>query len=492
MKTTHRIHKKTIASLVLSLLIFAFAGVIAVSNKIDVEKLQMEGIIYENAFRIKEVVSKQLYQTKALAALVIQGDGVVSDFRRVASVISSDIPALANFLLAPGGVVTDVYPRDGNQAVLGLDFFNELDHPGNKEAVLARDTGELVMAGPFMLRQGIIGLTGRYPVYIECETDELRFWGLVSVSLKFPEALDETGLSLLEHQGFSYELWRINPDSNERQTIAGSERSNTNTYIELPVTVFNAEWYLRIYPIRSWYEHAESWLLIFAGLCISVLIAVLVQSNIVLKQTKHELESLTGTLRTSVLLSQIKPHFLHNALSTIAQLCEENPPKAKESIIDFSQYLRRNMRSLEHDGLIDFKEEMNHVESYLNLEKAIYGKALSVVYKIEADDFSLPPLTVQPIVENAVRHGIGAKENGGTVMVSTAETAAEYVITISDDGAGFDSEQAAGKRARGNIGIDNVRRRLSQQCGGTLTVAAEPGKGTTVIMKIPKEGCTQS
>jgi hypothetical protein len=480
-----RICKRAFLSFFLSLLIFAFTGVIAVHNKINVEKLQMEGLIHENIFRIKEVVSEQLYQTKALAALVIQGDGVVNNFQKVASVIAQGMPALANFLLAPDGIVTDVYPVEGNQAVIGLDFFNEINHAGNKEAVLARDIGELVMAGPFMLRQGIMGLTGRYPVYIE--TEEIsKFWGLVSVSLKFPDALDNTGLSMLEYQGFSYELWRINPDTHERQTIAGASNDSITNYIELPVTIFNAEWYLRIFPIRSWYQHPESWLLIFAGLCISVLVAALVQSNVTLKLIRSELNKNLADKRISIMLSQIKPHFLYNALTAIAQLCSEDPEKAKSATINFSAYLRSNMQSIEHEGFISFKNELNHIKSYLDLEKAIYGSTLNVVYNIGTDNFSLPPLTVQPIVENAVKHGIGRKVGGGTVTISTAETGDSFIITISDNGAGFIPADTIDERE--HIGTVSVRNRLRQQCNATLELSSEPEIGTTAVIKIPKQG----
>jgi len=174
-----------------------------IANRIQIEKMQMEHLILENNLRIKEVISKQLYKTEGLAALVIQGHGIVESFQEVSEVMAADVPALAAFLLAPGGVVTDAYPYEENISTIGMDFFNEFDHYGNREAILARDSGELVMGGPFILRQGIMGLAGRYPVYIDAGTGSNEFWGLVTVSLKFPEALDGVGLSMLETQGFS-------------------------------------------------------------------------------------------------------------------------------------------------------------------------------------------------------------------------------------------------------------------------------------------------
>ena len=184
--------------------------------------------------------------------------------------------------------------------------------------------------------------------------------------------------------------------------------------------------------------------------------------------------------------AQIQLHFLHNALSAIANLCTKNPEKAKKAALDFSAYLRSNMESLSYKGLISIEKELNHVKGYLDLEKAIYGNALNVIYNIEASDFLLPPLTVQPIVENAVKHGIGEKEGGGTITISICEAGSENFITIADDGAGYDVHNS-GKDEKEHIGITNVSQRIKEQCGGTLEISSEINKGTTVIIKIPKK-----
>ena len=190
--------------------------------------------------------------------------------------------------------------------------------------------------------------------------------------------------------------------------------------------------------------------------------------------------------KISVILSQIKPHFLHNALSAIVQLCDENPAQAKKAATDFSAYLRSNMESLNNKSLISIEKEMDHVKNYLSLEKAIYGKALDIVYIIEAGGFGVPPLTIQPIAENAVKHGIGKKEGGGTITISVSETGNAYFITVTDDGAGYDVNTPPRDKNR-HVGIDNVRKRLALY-GGTLDLSSEIGKGTTAVIKLPKGG----
>jgi len=200
---------------------------------------------------------------------------------------------------------------------------------------------------------------------------------------------------------------------------------------------------------------------------------------------KMQTERKLNESRISIMLSQIQPHFLYNALAVISRLCDKDPAEAKKETINFSNYLRANMNLLERTEPIPFENELNHTIGFLNLEKAMYGKALNVIYDIQTKNFKIPALIVQPIVENAIKHGIGKKEGGGTVIISTKETNNGYLIIISDDGAGFNSEKTADDGEQ-HIGINNVRLRLSAQCGGSLEIESKPGAGTTATIIIPK------
>jgi len=202
---------------------------------------------------------------------------------------------------------------------------------------------------------------------------------------------------------------------------------------------------------------------------------------------KLQAERKLNESRISVMLSQIQPHFLYNALAVISRLCDKDPAEAKKATIGFSNYLRTNMNLLESAEPIPFENELNHTMGFMNLEKAIYGEALKVVYDIQAKNFKIPALTVQPVAENAIKHGIGKKEGGGTVAISTKETESGYMIIVSDDGAGFFPEKTAGDGQQ-HIGINNVRLRLSAQCGGSLEIEGKPGEGTTATILIPKQG----
>lgn len=190
--------------------------------------------------------------------------------------------------------------------------------------------------------------------------------------------------------------------------------------------------------------------------------------------------------RTAVMLSQIQPHFLYNTLNSIAELCREDSEKARSATIDFAEYLRVNLKAIQQKKVVPFQEELRHVQRYLNLEKMRFEEDLNVVYDIRATEFSLPQLSVQPLVENAVKHGVGEQEEGGTVAVRSWEEAECWCLCIEDDGVGFDAESVQND-GKVHIGIDNSRMRLQTLCGGTLEITSQPGRGTTALIRIPKE-----
>jgi len=192
--------------------------------------------------------------------------------------------------------------------------------------------------------------------------------------------------------------------------------------------------------------------------------------------------------RIATMTSQIQPHFIYNALGAIKSMIRINPKLAAETLTEFSDYLRSNIDSLSTTTPISFEIEMNHVETYLSIEQKRFKDKLTIIYDITATDFYLPQLSIQPIVENSVRHGITSKRtNGGSIKISTHETDGEIIITVTDDGAGFDTNQVINQQGRLNTGIRNVKTRLAAMVGGSLEVKSEIGVGTTVMIKIPRQ-----
>lgn len=189
--------------------------------------------------------------------------------------------------------------------------------------------------------------------------------------------------------------------------------------------------------------------------------------------------------RIAITLSQLQPHFIYNVLNSIYHLCDRDPKLAQEAVDKFSDYLRNNMKSIEQKEPIPFEEEYQHIQTYLSLEK-IRFRTLEIIYDIDIVNFMLPPMTVQPLVENAVKHGVTKKRGGGTVTISTRETEEAYLVMVIDTGVGFDPERYP-EDGKVHIGIRNVRERLQNMVNGTLSITSSPGNGTTAVVTIPKK-----
>jgi len=198
---------------------------------------------------------------------------------------------------------------------------------------------------------------------------------------------------------------------------------------------------------------------------------------------RHEKEQID--LQVSAMISQMQPHFLYNSLAVIEALCEEDPHLAAEATNTFSSYLRQNMNFADKRNPISFSEELNHIKTYVWLEKLRFSNRLKVEYEITCTAFPVPALSVQPMVENAIKHGICKNRAGGTVRIGSFETDLSYIVTISDDGIGFDTEEIIDD-GRQHLGIKNTRYRIQKMMGGSLEIISTPQKGTAVTITLPK------
>lgn len=214
---------------------------------------------------------------------------------------------------------------------------------------------------------------------------------------------------------------------------------------------------------------------------VSTTLCAMVAYMVLEREHQHELEQ----DRVQLMLSQIQPHFLYNTLSSIAMLCTVDPGKAQEVTVAFSDYLRGNLCSLNDRKPIPFGKELEHTKLYVGIEQVRFGDALRMEYDITAHRFALPALTLQPLVENAIRHGVTKKKGGGTVSVSTREDAQYFYVEVRDDGLGFDPA-ALSEGSGEHVGLRAVRMRLREISGGTLSIESSPGAGTRVEVRIPK------
>lgn len=188
--------------------------------------------------------------------------------------------------------------------------------------------------------------------------------------------------------------------------------------------------------------------------------------------------------RVSAMASQIRSHFVFNILNAISGMCKYDPVAADRTVVLFARYLRNNIDTLETEESVPFRTALRHLEDYVALEKVRFGDKINFTKDIQTDRFLLPPLIMQPIAENAIKHGLTVKPEGGTIHLRTWQEEGMVHIAISDNGVGFDT---AALLKENSIGLKNVDYRIRQILKGSLTVDSTPGKGATVTITIPYE-----
>jgi sensor histidine kinase YesM len=188
--------------------------------------------------------------------------------------------------------------------------------------------------------------------------------------------------------------------------------------------------------------------------------------------------------RISTMMSQIRPHFIYNTLGSIEQLCEIDPEKAGRLVHNFAKYLRGNFGELDNPRPIQMSKEMEHVHYYISIERVRFPD-MTFTFEMNSVDFCLPALTIQPIVENAIKHGLMKRDKGGSIRVVSYETNTHYCVLVEDDGMGFDTDVLLDDRT--HMGIRNIRERLKAMVSGTIEIESSIGVGTKVLITIPKE-----
>ena len=192
------------------------------------------------------------------------------------------------------------------------------------------------------------------------------------------------------------------------------------------------------------------------------------------------------------LRAQISPHFIYNSLNAIASFINTDPVRARELVVEFADFTRYSFRR--HGDFTTLAEELRCIDRYLLLERARFGDRVQVSLRIAPEVLStvIPFLSLQPLVENAVRHGLEAKEGPGHISITANDSGAFAEVTIEDDGVGMDPDQLrsvlAGHSDGDHVGLRNVDARLRQVYGDDngLVIETAPGEGTLITMRVPK------
>lgn len=209
-----------------------------------------------------------------------------------------------------------------------------------------------------------------------------------------------------------------------------------------------------------------------------------IKNLIMMKDTANQ----ATNMEMAFLQSQINPHFLYNVLNTIISLSHLDIEKAREVTAEFTNFLRMSFNFQNTSAISTFRKELSIVRSFLSIEKTRYGNRLEVIFDIDQDiDFNLPPLMIQPLVENAIQHGIGRKRGGGWIkLTAKKETDHQYVVKVEDNGAGMTPEKQKEILSPGfdRVGLRNINQRLKYFCGSELEIQSTPDVGTAVSMVI--------
>ncbi|MHB1189176.1 bifunctional diguanylate cyclase/phosphodiesterase [Thiobacillus sp.] len=252
-------------------------------------RARLASLAGDHAHSIERGIAHALSAAHALAALVRQGNGSIPEFEAIASTMLPLYPGASELALAPGGVIRNVVPMSGNERAIGLDLLTAPTQ--RKESLHARDSGKLTLAGPLELVQGGPAVIGRLPVFLDDSQGKPFFWGFTLVVMRLPRGLDMAHLSHLGEQGLPYELWRIQPDTGQKQVIARASPAPLIEPVEQALQVPNASWTLSIAPVKGWGRPLELSLKVALGLLFSLMLGYLAKLFVEMKANKQLLEA---------------------------------------------------------------------------------------------------------------------------------------------------------------------------------------------------------
>lgn len=290
----------------------ASAAVIWHLETLHLEKTHSDAIeiAHESVNSLRKNIDQKLALTYPLAAL-IEKDGTITNFDSIGKKLIDFYPTISEIALVPDGIIKEVVPYSSNKKAVGFNLFT--DPQQRSEALLARETGEMTLAGPVDLVQGGKGIVGRLPVF----TKEKKFWGFVLVVIRFPDILNATALNKLKKEGYQYTLTRVHPSTKKEQLIASSGTETLIQPLQQSIDFPNAKWTLRITPIEGWHNRWVIALEAAIALFISTLLGYIAKQYVELKQYRHFLEILVNKRTTEITETKNQ---LHTLLDTIPDL----------------------------------------------------------------------------------------------------------------------------------------------------------------------------
>ncbi|MBV8618161.1 MAG: EAL domain-containing protein [Curvibacter sp.] len=339
----------------ISVLVFALALAVGVWSIQQLERNAMQeararahNAAFASAHAIEERLGRSLSATYALSAVIAQGKGHIDRFEPLCQQMLHAYGGISNLQIAPHGIVSDIVPLTGNEKAIGHNLLE--DTTRNKEARLAMQTRQLTLAGPFELIQGGMAVVGRLPVFLPDASGESHFWGFTIALIRIQDLLESSRLSHLSEQGYRYLLWRVHPDTGQRQVIAGEGGGLQNQTIETRIDVPNGQWTLSVEPLHGWYPEQAHALGLAAATLAALLLAgltyQLLQSPIRLRREvatrTHELSQANLNLAMEVELSKEREKQLNLAASVFTHAREAiSITDARGQVVEINQAFTR-------------------------------------------------------------------------------------------------------------------------------------------------------
>lgn len=485
------------------------------------ERALVSNLVAERAYAIQTSVDRVLSATYALAAMLRQGRGEIPEFALTAGQLLRFYPGAASLQLAPGGMVHQVAPLRGNEKALGYDLFNDPQRRG--EAALARDTRQLVLAGPFNLLHGGLAAAGYLPVFLDDGDDDEAFWGFVIVVVAFPEVLAPARLGDLADREYAYELSRRSPDVAEKQVISASSVEALVDPVERALTVPNAVWNLSVAPIGGWSDLSELVWKSAIGLLFSLSLAwqAAWQARLITAANAQERKlELRAAQRSADLqrFAEVTAHHLQEPARRVVSYAGRlrallsgrvDDTEAQQSLDFISQQAAR-LQELLHDVELYLAADQPRGE----LEACRVDAVLSAVVaefeeRIELSGAvlrvaSLPDALIDSprlgelfriALDNAMRHGRG--ERTLHIDIDGEQRGACVRYRVSDNGPGVEEqyrervfrvfERLSSSSDGTGVGLA-ILRRVAESAGGRAWLDEAPGGGCCVLIELPFAG----
>ncbi len=318
-------NRSLIAGFAVFLLASALSGWMAwqlEKHALEGDRISADRYAGVHAHLIDHTIEHSLSAAHALAAQVKMGHGSVPDFDEAAGAMLPFYPSVSALALAPGGVIRKIAPLEGNEAAVGLDLLNLPAQ--SQEARLARDSGQLTLAGPLELVQGGTGVVGRLPVFLEDEAGRNTFWGFTGIVIRLPGGLNVEHLSELQERGLEYELWRFSPVSGKKQVIARSSAVELADPVKQTLSVPNASWTLSVAPAKGWMQPWRLYQKLGLALLVSLLLGYLVTLLFDLRRHKKRLELRVADRTADILMTQRKLRATLDAIPDLVWMKDAN------------------------------------------------------------------------------------------------------------------------------------------------------------------------